>query len=282
MEKKTLVTYSLLTHLKETRFTGHSTIAEIFFPIVKKAIVEYSKEHDYADLKGKNISEIQAKIVEFFGIDIPLGVLDFILSQISKEISDDNVFTYYKDRSFIIKAFTFFDIDEDILVEAENIEILKKDFEKYCLALNASLNFDELIKFICSQKIELFSEKKTEDFEFNFHIPKYLALKFGDNKIFKIISDIYLGSIISSYFEYKINSPVTDTELLIDTNYFISLIDLNTQEAFHTCSQLHEICNRLGYRFTILYSTVEQIKILLNTRIQDFANKDIGLIVSTG
>jgi hypothetical protein len=33
----------------------------------------------------------------------------------------------------------------------------------------------------------------------------------------------------------------------------------------------------MGFRFSILYSTIEQIKVLLSSRIQDFASKDIGL-----
>ncbi len=278
MENKTLITYSLLTHLKETRYSEHSTIAEIFFPIVKKGIVEYSRERGNTNVKGKSISEIQTKILEFFGIEIPLGVLDFILSQINKEISNEKVFAYYQDKSFIINAYVFFDIDEDIQIETENIEILKSDFDGFCRSIEVTSNFDDLVKFICAQKIDLFSTKTYEELNFDFHIPKYLMLRFKDDRIFKIISDVYLGSIISSYFEFKINAPVTNTELLIDTNYFISLIDLNTQEAYMTCKHLHEICERLGYRFSILYSTVEQIKILLSTRLQDFANKDIGLI----
>lgn len=278
MENKTIVTYSLLTHLKETKFSNHSSIAEIFFPIVKKAIVEYSKERGNIDVKGRNISEIQIKIIEFFGIDIPLGVLDFILLQIQKEISDDNTFAYYQDKSFIINTYAFNDIDDDIHHETQNIDLLKVDFENFCKTLRVTPNFDELVKFVCSQKMELFSEKCDDDLDFEYYIPKYIGLKFSDEKIFKIISDVYLGSIISSYFTFKINSPVTNTELLIDTNFFISLIDLNTPESFQTCNQLHEICERLGYRFTILFSTIEQIKYLLNSRIQDFSNKDIGLI----
>jgi len=278
MENKTVITYSLLTHLKETKFSNHSSIAEIFFPIVKKSIVEYSKERGNIDVKGRSISEIQVKILEFFGIDIPFGVLDFILSQIRKEISDDNTFTYNKDKSFIINSYIFNDIDDDIYNETHNIDLLKIDFENFCQAIQVTPNFDELVKFICSQKIELFSEKCNEDLDFQYHIPKYIGLKFEDEVIFKIISDIYLGSIISSYFTFKINTPVANTELLIDTNFFISLIDLNTPESYQTCTQLYEICTRLGYRFTILFSTIEQIKFLLNSRIQDFISKDIGLI----
>lgn len=278
MEDKTIITYSLLTHLKETKFSKYSSIAEIFFPIVKKAIVEYSKEKGNTEVKGRNISEIQSKIIDFFGIEIPLGVLDFILKQINKEIDDDNVFTYYKDQSFVINTFVFNDIDEDISNEKQNIEILKEDYQNYCKSLNVSANFDELVQFICSQKTELFSNKEIKNLDVPYHIPKYINQKFKDDDIFKLISDVYLGSIISSYFTYKIESPVANTELLIDTNYFISLVNLNTHEAYTTCNYLHDLCKRLGYRFTILFSTVDQIKALLSTRIQDFANKEIGLV----
>lgn len=278
MNNKTVSTYSLLTHLKETRFLAHSSIAEIFFPIVKKAIVEYSQKKGVVCVKGRDISEIKEEIVEFFGIEIPISVLDFILSQIKKEISDDNKFAYYNDKSFIINSYVFNEIDDDIYLENQNIKLLKDDFENFCDTLHVKPDFDDLIKFICSQQIELFSEKKDNKLDFEYYIPKYIGLKFSDEKMFKIISDVYLGSIISSYFTYKIQLPVTNTELLIDTNFFISLINLNTIESCQTCNQLFEICNRLGYKFTVLYSTIEQIKALLNSRIQDFANKDLGLI----
>jgi hypothetical protein len=67
---------------------------------------------------------------------------------------------------------------------------------------------------------------------------------------------------------------VTDVELLIDTNFFISLIDLNTEESYHTCKQLFDLCKKMGFRFKILNTTVEQIKVLLNNRISDFADRD--------
>jgi hypothetical protein len=278
METKTLITYSLLTHLKETKYSNHSSIAEIFFPIVKKAILEYSNERGNIDVKGRNISEIQTKIMDFFGITIPLGVLDFILSQIKKEINNDEIFAYYGDKSFVINAFVFKEIDEDIRTEKENVHKLIEDFEKYCISLGVTSDFEELVGFICSQKTELFANGVYEDSDVPYYIPKYLNLRYEHPEIFQIISDIYLGSIISSYFTYNIKAPVANTELIIDTNYFISLLDLNTHEAYLTCNQLHELGNRLGYRFSILYSTIDQIKALLSTRIQDFANKEIGAI----
>jgi hypothetical protein len=281
MNEKTLMTYSLLNHLKETSYNNYSGIVELFFPLVKKAIYEFAKTQGNSNIRGKSITEIQDKVKDFFEIEIPISVLDFIISQISIEIDNDNIFAYYQDKSFVINTFIFIDIDENIDSENSNIQKLKKDYEDYCLRLQYNFDFTELINFICSQKIELLAEQKDEELDISFHIPKYLAQKFLDKEFFKIISDIYLGSLISTYFEFKIESPVANTELLIDTNFFISLIDLNSHEAYLTCNQLFDIGQRLGFKFSILYSTVDQIKYLLNSRIQDFANKDIGLTKET-
>ncbi len=277
MNQATLMTYSLLSHLKETSNSKHSSIVEIFFPIVKKAIVEYANEKGCSNVKGKNITEIQSKISGYFGLDLPISVLDFILKQISIEISDENVFAYYNDKGFMINSFVFNEIDDNINSEYKNLQILKTDFENFCNLNNSISDFDELIRFVVSQKIDLFADKNNEDLDFNYIIPKYISSKFNDSIIFKILSDIYLGSLISSYLEFNIKKPVSKSELLIDTNFFISLINLNTEEAYLTCNQLFDLCKRMGFKFSILYSTIEQVKVLLSTRIQDFANKDIGL-----
>ncbi|MFZ7132231.1 MAG: hypothetical protein ACOWWR_07730, partial [Eubacteriales bacterium] len=112
----------------------------------------------------------------------------------------------------------------------------------------------------------------------NYLIPRYIKTSLKDDKIRKILSDLYLGNLLTSYLEYKIESPVTNTELLVDTNFFISLIDLNTYESYLTCKHLFEYCKSMGFRFSILYSTIDQIKILLTSRINDFSNKDLGLV----
>ncbi len=277
MNQNTLMTYSLLSHLKETSNSKHSSIVEIFFPIVKKAIVEYAKEKGCYDVKGKNITEIQSKISGYFGLDLPISVLDFILSQISIEIADERVFAYFNDKGFIINSFVFNEIDDEINSEYENLKLLGSDFEDFCNLNNSISDFDELIRFVVSQKIDLFADRNDEDLDFNYIIPKYISSKFNDSKIFKILSDIYLGSLISSYLEFNIKKPVSKSELLVDTNFFISLINLNTEEANSTCNQLFDLCKKMGFKFSILFSTIEQIKVLLSTRIQDFASKGIGL-----
>lgn len=278
MENKLLTTYALLAHLKETHKTQTGGLIDIFVPIVQKAISEYAKDKGFTEIKGKNTSEIQTKIKEYFGIEIPLYILGVILSQIDKEVDNKQIFNYFGDGAFIIKSYLFDSIDEDIDTEIANVEILKKDYELFCKDNKYQYDFTELESFIFAQKMELFTTKNVDILSTNYLVPKYVKLKFLDERIFKILSDLYLGGLISTYLELKINTPVTQTELLIDTNFVISLIDLNTEEAFITCSQLYKLCIDMGFKFSILYSTVDQIKILLGSRIRDFSSKDLGIV----
>ncbi|MBN2635914.1 MAG: hypothetical protein JXR61_06565 [Prolixibacteraceae bacterium] len=278
MNEKTLMTYSLLSHLKENRNKDLSGILEIFSPIVKKAIYEYAKSKGISEIKGKNISEIQKKIAEIFGIEIPLGVLSIILKQIEKEINDISTFKLFDDNAFIINSFVFTALDDEIKNELSNVEFLETDFIEFCKHNNQQLSFEELTSFLFTLKSELFTTEGGENLDVNYLIPKYIKIGLKDDKIRKILSDLYLGNLLTSYLEYKIKKPVTNAELLVDTNFFISLINLNTYEAYLTCKHLFEYCSSMGFRFSILYSTIDQIKILLTSRIHDFSNKDLGLV----
>jgi len=277
MSEKKLMTYSLLAHLRENAKGNYSSLVELFFPVVKKAIVEYANELNKAKIFGESINEIREKIIGFFGINIPLSVLDFILSQISKEVNDESIFVYNNDKSFIINSFHFSELDEVIEKEKVNIKTLQNDYKSYCETHEIEYDKNSLIEVLTSLTAEDL-EEDSEELDEDYNAVSYINKKLKDDKILGILSDVYLGNLISSYLEYEINEPVSETELLIVTNFYISLINLNTEEAYITCNQLFDLCQKLGFSFSILYSTVDQIKYLLNSRIQDFANKDIGLI----
>lgn len=280
MEDRLLLTYSLLAHLKETYSSTTGSLTEIFNPIVKKGLTEYSKEHDLLEIKGANLTEIQSKVFDIFGLLIPIPILNLIMHEIEKEINDPDTFKFFSnDGAFIIKSYIFNELEDLIKEEESNLSILENDYKRYCDINNLNCDFQELIDFVLAQKVDLFSEKKSSYLNIDYKIPKYIELKFKDDKNFRTISDIYLGGILSSYLTLNIKEKITSTELLIDTNFFISLIDLNTEDSYNVCNQLFDICNRMGFRFTILFTTVDEIKSLLNNRVIDFKNKEfIGSI----
>ena len=272
-KEKLLSTYALLGYLKETS-PSKAAITELYIPIVKKAMSDYASEKGMTEYKGRSLSEINLKIKTIFDIDIPLPILAKIMESIKNEINDENIFALYKDGAFIIKSYVFESIDEVIEQEKSNINRLQQDYKLYCSENGFKFDFDELKQFILIQQIELFTDRRLDLLNVDYYVPKYVSERLNNEPIFKVMSNIYLGSIIASYMEHNITDKVTEAELLLDTNFFISLIDLNTEDAHHTCNQLFSLCQQLGYRFTMLNSTVNQIRILLSNRINDFASRD--------
>lgn len=272
-KEKLLSTYALLGYLKETS-PSKAAITELYIPLVKKALSDYASEKGLTEYKGKSLEEISHKIKAIFDIEIPLPILAKIMEAISNEINDESVFALYTDGAFIIKSYVFNSIDDLIDQEKDNIEKLAEDYHTYCDENLYNYNFEELKQFILAQQIELFTNKQSDLLDVSYVVPKYVKERMMNDSIFKIMGSIYLGSIIASYLEQNITKKVTDAELLLDTNFFISLIDLNTEDAHHTCNQLFSLCQQLGYRFTMLNSTVNQIRVLLSNRINDFASRD--------
>lgn len=271
--EKLLSTYALLGYLKETS-PSKAAITELYIPIVKKAMSEYALEKGMTEYKGRSLSEINLKIKTIFDIDIPLPILAKIMESIKNEINDENIFALYQDGAFIIKSYVFESIDEVIEQEKSNIDRLQQDYKLYCSENGFKFDFDELKQFILTQQIELFTDRRSDLLNVDYYVPKYVSERLNNESIFKVMSNIYLGSIIASYLEHNITDKVTEAELLLDTNFFISLIDLNTEDAYHTCNQLFTLCQQLGYRFTMLNSTLNQIRVLLSNRITDFASRD--------
>lgn len=274
MENKLLLTYSLLAHLKETSSDPSGSLMDLFVPLVQKAISNHFEKSQELSFRGKNCSEIKKILYDDFGLDIPIPILIDILQRIAVKIGDKEKFVVYNDGAYVIKSFVFADIDEDIEQEFTDLNVLYQDYRLFCQSVNVECNVNELELFIRSQQIDLFTDKKVDYLNLDYHIPKYIRLKFEDETLFRIITKIYIGGIISDYFTLKLTKPVTDAELLLDTNFIISLANLNTEDSYNTCNQLYELCKRMGFKFSILDSTVTQIHWLLTSRIEDYDSKD--------
>ncbi|MEJ7682162.1 MAG: hypothetical protein WKG06_30785 [Segetibacter sp.] len=88
--------------------------------------------------------------------------------------------------------------------------------------------------------------------------------------IYETIRKIYLGSIISGFIEYKTENIKTDIELLLDTNFILGVLDLNTQESTHTCRKILEISKMYGYRLSVLRDTLIETTVLLKAKSENF------------
>ena len=269
-----LATYSLLSVIQDSqKVDKRKSILQLFIPIVQATLNwMLSNATSTGVIMGKNTLEIRDAIKNRFEIEIPPVALNSILSLID---TDEKRFIVNTDKSFIIKAGYANEIDKQYSKQKEWISLLKKNYEAFCNRENVVFDFQELVTFIQDQKNRIFEGNPTQITDQKYYVSKIVAEKIRlKDKYYKTICSIYLGGVITSYLSFTITEKVMDTELLLDTNFYISLCNLNTEESYETCSQLFEMARNLGFRFSILQRTIEQIRILLSNRIRDFDCRD--------
>ena len=269
---KRAAAYSLLAHIRNSGTLSKGPL-DIFVPIVKKALHFISTDNDQN--RGENINEIRIVIENHYGIDFPLSVLQIIIKQIAQEINKkETLLILNNDNSFWIKNYTFEDYDQKLNECQIDVNNLQNLFKQFCEAnaINTKENYC-IIKFIERHKISLsqyLSNKVVSNGKSYVIEAKFIEHFKNNMKVYNQIKSIYLGSMLTSYLDYQPSKIKMNVDLLLDTNFIVSLIDLNTPESTHTCRKLLDVSKKLGYTFHILSETLEEIEGLINYKISNF------------
>lgn len=269
-----LATYSLLSFIRDTYGSEcNESLTQLFVPLIKETLNRMLRKKGTA-IMGKDYSEIFDSVRENFQIEIPIPVIITLMPQVCKYSGGS--FTLNSDHSFIIDSECTSTITEDYQNQKKLIKKLANNYKIYCKGRNVPYDFEELVTFIQDQKNRIFNDQSTAIYNQSYHVSKYVYDRIKKKDFyFDIICSIYLGGIISSYFKFKIKDRIIDTELLVDTNFYISLIELNTEESYAACKQLYDLTIAMGFRYSILETTVEQIRILLSSKVRQFKSKDL-------
>ena len=279
-----VVTYSLLAQIRNTGNLVNSSI-DIFVPIVKYALYRFITEE--CQYKGESTNELRKWILENFSLPFPNSILNKILVKIGQEINtkEETKLALYKDGSFWIKNYQFEEFNEVIEHNCQKVTFVQKCFEDFCSISNLDCSGStSVFDFIDSNKERLgkYLAAKSKDYSRNFTIEAQFVEFF--KKIpdcFNLIRQIYLGSIISCYLEYEIQEPENyNVELIFDTNFIISLLDLNTPESTNTCRELLKVASKFGYSFRILNITLEETYGLLMKKAENFENTFLAKLVN--
>lgn len=266
--QKRAIAYSFLAHM-QTKGTLVNGPLEIFVPLVKNALCVLYPEG--TEIKGENVSEISENIKQRFEIDIPYPVLLNILKILGKELNQESGnedFRIYNDGSFWIEKFIFEDYKEQIEDSRKDINEVVKYFKEFCKIYNvdSSATENDLFRFIDQNRADislyLCHDNKREE-SHNAISAQFVDYFKRNPDVYNKLRDMYLGSILTSYIEYQPNDANMSVELLLDTNFIISLLDLNTPESTKTCNLLIESCKKIGYTFTVLQDTIEETRGLL-------------------
>ena len=275
MSKNKIVTYSLLAHINNnsTLTTG---LLDLFIPLVKNAL---SYLYQNGTTSGESILEIQKAILKEFSLDIPIDIVRRLLRKIEETSTIENQpkLYLYKDQSFEIKDYTFFEFEEVIEKKKNEIAEVEEYFKKFCNIHNVQRGeYSSIFEFIDRNKLSIArylgsTNEYNEDGKTKFLLEAQFTEYFKNiPAIYETIKDIYLGSIISTYIEYKTKDSKTNIELLYDTNFVVGLLNLNTPESSQTCNKLVEISKSLGFKQYVMHLTITETQNLLKARAENF------------
>ena len=265
MNREKAITYSLLAHIRNTATLVNGPL-DIFVPLIKRAI---SKMNNDKIFNGESISEINNYSKNLYDIDFPIAVLRSILSIISLEVSENEhgAFILNDDNSFSIANYTFTEFDESVRKRKTEIKRLEELFQDFCGKSELEIkDSTSIFTFLEKNKLSLSKYlSNSEEHNGQSYLAEVQFVNYFKSipTVYELLKSLYLGSILSEYLEYIPSDVQMDVELLLDTNFIISLLDLNTSESTHTCNTLIVIAKQQGYKLTILKETIDEIKCLL-------------------
>lgn len=272
---KRAITYGFLAHTRNSAITQNGPL-DVFVPLIKKGMSRYC-----VITKGKggeSIKEIADIIEQEYAIEFPISVLRELLKRIERDINDKKMFCLHNDDSFLLKSFAFLDFEDEIQLVSQEIKQIQEMYEQFCVVYEYdSRNCPSVIDFIDHNRMALSSyiSGKSKEKELDYTV----AAQFVDfckkiPAIYQLLCNLYLGSVITCYLEFKPQEAKMDVDLLLDTNFIISLLDLNTEESTKTCKKLMEITKSIGYTYHVMKDTIEETQSLLHFKSRIF-NTDV-------
>ncbi len=266
MNIKKAITYSLLAHVRNTATLIRGPL-DIFNPLIKRTLSKMNKDKIYG---GKDLTEINKYSKKLYDIDFPIPVLRTILESINLELNNNGGFILYNDNSFAIANYTFTEFDESVRKRKLEVEKLEQLFQEFCGRSELKIkDSTSIFSFLEKNKLSLAKYlSHTEELNGDDYLVEVQFVNYFRNipQVYELIKSLYLGSILAEYIEFKPTNTKMNVELLFDTNFIISLLDLNTPESTHTCTTLLKIVKQQGYILTILEETIEEIKFLLRKK----------------
>lgn len=260
------VAYSLLAHIKDSGSLTNGQL-DIFIPLVKNIL------HKKKDIKGAHVSEICESLQTEYGLDIPSPVMIQILRVIANEANknsygDKPEMTVNNDGSFWIENYIFDDYIDEIQKSRDDVNQIKKLYSQFCkiVGIADDNNEDAIFHFIERNRVEIsyyLSHNDRCNEQESVTAAKFVEMFKSRPEVYNKLRDMYLGSILTSYLEFHPQNVKMDVELLLDTNFIVSLLDLNTEESTRTCNTLISVCKNHGYTFTVLQDTIDEIQSLL-------------------
>ncbi|MCF6407524.1 hypothetical protein L3C95_31825 [Chitinophaga filiformis] len=268
---KQIVTYSLLAHIYNTGSISKD-FENLFVPIVK---IGLAKMCATGKIKGDELSEVKEFVDKDTGLEMPYPILRRILSKIEAEINTpENIkVRFHADGSFIIKEYVFDEFNEEQEKKETEIRLLEQIYLDFLREEKIDKPNSSIYSFIEEGKYSLggyINKKYPSNPDDGTVEARFINFLRRVPALYNVLQSVYIGSILSTYLEYTPKLLVNGVELVLDTNFIISLLDLNTSESTVNCKKLLQLGGQLGYKCTVLEITLREIDQLLKVKLDMF------------
>ncbi|MBS0031243.1 hypothetical protein ACTJJ0_30735 [Chitinophaga sp. 22321] len=268
---KQIVTYSLLAHIYNTGVISNN-FEDIFVPIVKRGLARMCASGKF---RGEDLSEIKEFVSGDTGLDMPDPILRKILEKIEKEVntSEKTKAKFHLDGSFLIREYVFDDYNEEQAKKESEILSLEEIYQDFLKEEGIDKPSSSIYTFIEEGKYSLgkyINKKYQVEATDNTVEARFVNFLRSVPGLYRVLQSVYIGSILSTYLEYEPKTLTKGVELVLDTNFIISLLDLNTSGSTINCKKLLELGSRLGYKYTVLEITLREIDQLLKVKVDMF------------
>jgi len=271
ISKNRVITYSLLAHIND-QTPGISDLGDILLPLVEHVLFQMFN----SGVRQALASDLKKELDALYHFDIPYSILIPILKKIEAYSSKNgsSKVKVHGDNSFIIHGVGLATVGDAVAEQEANLGYIERLYVRYIKEDTIQpQQKTTLYAFLDQHRAELsryFSKREEFEGEADFTLQAtFVNAMRGIPRAFDILRRIYLGSIITTYLEMDVGEiRVKDIELLLDTNFVISLIGLNSEDCVDTCTKVVQIGKQLGYTFSVMDITVDESHGLLN-RISD-------------
>jgi len=283
MDNKRISTYSLLAQINDNN-SNLNDINEVFIPLIKSVIGELEQQGTI----NTDLTLFKSKFNEKYGLNTPIPLLKKLLLIVSKSVEKDGECTFKvnRDGSYMLGACSFIDYMYILDEQKEDVNTLEQAFNDFKGSDNTIENSESIYSFIDNNSksiIKIITNSDiaiTDDREFK-GVLKFINKIKNDERMFNILKKIYLGSIICCYLEYDLTyTGQQRMEFLLDTNFIIKLLDLNTCEDTEVCKQILTICGKIGHKLGIMDFTIQETANLLDAKaefVDNISIHDIGM-----
>lgn len=281
MEQLGRSNFALISALYESKDGG--LYSDIYFPIMKYVIVKLYCECTQSECYGTS-ELVHSTIMELFGIKIPHVVIAKTVLKLAGQKNSNIQMTQYEDGDKFLINSAYFDENENSYAEREQkfnehmLEI-EENYASFVMREGIDDGDATFLGFITqnTENILGYFENEMEAQVEEQYTSMVFFLEYLHEKnaeLYKMANQLFWSSVIVAFLQSE--RPMVreyacgnESEYFLDTPIVMGLLDLSTEENFHSANDVFDIIHNSGGKVMVHPATVEEIKTILASVAQN-------------